>query len=125
MQQSPAQLTRHVFDNLLVRAALEAELVYPVGRPVPVPAVKAEPDGPFLATLRANLHAAARHAALGHVGSSFRECPGPACREAAMLIPELERVQAVATDAELDAILDEVLRSLESEGTFFFAPKPS
>ena len=79
----------------------------------------------FLGTLRANLHAAARHAALGHTGLSFRECSGPACREAANLIPELDPAQGAATDAELDAILDEVLTSLEREGTPFLAPKPS
>jgi hypothetical protein len=89
------------------------------------PQVRTETDGDFLITLRANLHAASRHAALGHAGSSFRECRGPACLEAAKLIPELDPDQGTATDAELEAMLDAVLTSLEREGTPFFAPKPS
>jgi hypothetical protein len=91
----------------------------------PLPEVNAGPDGVFLETLRANLHAASRHAALGHKGSSFRECPGPACIEAAKLIPELDPIQGTATEAELDTILDQVLNRLETEGTSFFVPKPS
>ncbi|HVG07051.1 MAG TPA: hypothetical protein VNM67_05055 [Thermoanaerobaculia bacterium] len=84
----------------------------------------AGPDPLFLDTLRANLHAAARHTVLGHTGPSFRECTGPACVEAAKLLPELDPVEA-ATDAELDAILDQVLDRLEREGEFFLTPKPS
>lgn len=93
--------------------------------PAPVPEVEAGRDVLFLDTLRANLHAAARHAALGHTGPSFRECSGPACMEAAKMLPELDPIQRVATDAELDSILDQVLTNLEREGTSFLAPKPS
>lgn len=123
MQQSLSPLARRVLGFLPVGVTLDGERAFP--RTAPVPQVKAGPDGLFLATLRANLHAAARHAALGHVGSSFRECPGPACREAAKLIPELDPIQGAATDAELDAILDEVLTRLEREGTSFLTLKPS
>jgi hypothetical protein len=118
-------VTRRVLGNLPVRAALEADLASLVAQAAPVPEVKAGPDGLLLATLRSNLHAAARHIALGHAGPSFRDCAGPACIEAAKLIPELDPVQGAATDAELDAILDDVLISLEREGASFFAPKPS
>lgn len=93
--------------------------------PAPAPEVAARRDVLFLDTLRANLHAAAQHAALGHMGPSFRECSGPACKEAARMLPELDPAQGAATDAELDAILDKVLTSLEKEGTSFLAAKPS
>lgn len=118
MQPSFSPMARPIFGNPLSDRTV-------LSPPPPVPEAKAAPEGVSFATLRANLHAAARHAALGHVGPSFRECPGPACREAATLIPHLESLQAAATDAELDTILGEVLTSLEREGTFFFAPKPS
>ena len=108
MQHRP--LARRVLGTLSVDVSLE---------------MAAGPDGLRLETLRANLHAAARHAALGHAGPSFRECSAPACIDAAKLIPRLDPVQEAATDAELDAILDEVITSLEREGTSFMTPKPS
>jgi hypothetical protein len=115
MQHSP--LARRVLGTLPFGVSLEVGL--------DPSQIKAEPDGLLLETLRANLHAAARHIALGHAGPSFRECAGAACIEATKLIPELDPVEGAATDAELDAILDGVLISLEREGASFFAPKPS
>ena len=123
MQHSLFPLARRVLGNLPIGMSLEGELA--PSRTVAVPEIRSGSDGLFLTTLRANLHAAARHAALGHVGPSFRECTGPACREAAKLIPELDPDQGAATDAELDAILDDVLTSLEREGTSFLLRKPS
>jgi hypothetical protein len=116
MQHSLSPVALRVLGPLALLVSPEVE---------PVPEVKSGSDGLFLSTLRANLHAAARHVALGHAGLSFRECPGPACREASRLIPELDPAQGAATDAELDAILVEVLISLEKEGTPFPAPEPS
>ena len=123
MQHSLSPLARRVLGTLPVRLALEEQLA--LSRTAEVPEVQAGHDPLFLATLRANLHAAARHATLGHTGTSFRDCPGPACREAAKLIPELDPLEDAATDAELDAILDDVLTSLEREGTSFLLRKPS
>ena len=123
MQHTLSPMARRVLGLLPVGIALEAELAR-AQSPL-VPEVNARPDSLFLGTIRANLHAAARHAALGHAGSSFRECPGPACREAAKLIPELDPLEGVATDSELDAILDDVLTSLEREGTSFLLRKAS
>ena len=119
MQQILTPSALQFLGNRLSGSAFEVE---------PAPAVRPEAktgsDPLFLDTLRANLHAAAQHAALGHKGSSFRDCCGASCIEAANLIPELEPKQS-ATDAELDSVLDQVLLSLEREGTSFLAPKPS
>lgn len=123
MQQALSPRGLGFLGNLPVGVSLDVELA--PSRIAPLPEVKPERRGAFLDTLRANLHAAARHAVLGHTGPSFRECARPACCEAAILIPELDPVQGAATDAELDAILDEVLSGLEMEGTPFLAPKPS
>ncbi len=123
MQPSSYPLARRILGTLPVGIPLEGELARPLS-PL-VPQVDGGRDALFLTTLRANLHAAARHAALGHTGPSFRECPGPACREASKLIPELDPTQQAATDAELDAILDDVLASLEREGTPLLVVKPS
>ncbi|HEX6861676.1 MAG TPA: hypothetical protein VF414_02615 [Thermoanaerobaculia bacterium] len=123
MQHSLSPLARRVLGLLPAGLSLAAELA--ATRTFPVPEATASPDDLFLTTVRANLHAAARHAALGHAGPSFRECAGPACREAAKLIPELDPDQGAATDAELDAILDDVLTSLEREGTSFLLRKAS
>lgn len=83
----------------------------------PVPEVQAPPpveiDREFIALLRANLHAASQHVAMGHPGASFRGCPRPCCMDAAKLIPQLEELEAAASDAELDEILDRVLAALE------------
>ena len=116
MQQTLSPTALRFLGNL----PLEAELA-----PAPAPEVAASRDVLFLDALRANLHAAARHAALGHTATSFRECSGPACMEAARMLPEIDPNQAAATDAELEAILDEVLTTLEKEGTSFLALKPS
>ncbi|HEX5718103.1 MAG TPA: hypothetical protein VF179_18220 [Thermoanaerobaculia bacterium] len=112
MQQSPSQLTRGFLD-LPVRAKRALTLVPPVAQAVPEAVVEAPSEGVFLATFSANLQASVRHAALGHAGASFRECTAAACREAAMMIPELESIQTAATDDEVETILDELLASLE------------
>ena len=114
MQQALSSTVLRYLGNL----PLEAEIA-----PSPVP--EARRDVLFLDTLRANVHAAARHAALGHNGQSFRECSSPTCMEAARMLPELNPAQGTATDAELESILDEVLISLEREGTSFLASQPS
>lgn len=79
-------------------------------RPAMPPATKA---ADFFALLRANLHAAALHVAMGHEGPRFRECSRPACVDAGRLIPRLE-IGPGATDAELGTILDQVLAELET-----------
>ena len=125
MQQSLNPLGHRVSGNLPVHATHELELVPSLAQTTPEAVIEGRLHGLFLDTFRANLHAAARHASLGHVATSFRECHGPACIEATNLIPELDPAQGAATDAELEAILDQVLTSLEREGTTFFAMQPS
>jgi hypothetical protein len=120
MQPSPSQVTRRFEGNQPVRAKRALELVPPVEALVEAPS-----DGAFLATFRANLQASVRHAALGHAGPSFRGCTAAACREAAILLPEMESFQVVATDDELETILDDVLTALAKEGTPYSAPQPS
>lgn len=94
----------------------------------PVPEVQAPPpveiDREFIALLRANLHAASQHVAMGHQGASFRSCTRPCCIDAARLIPQLEELEAAATDAELDQILDRVLAALEESLPEAPAPRP-
>ncbi len=116
MQQALSPTALRFLGNLPV----EAEPA-----PAPVPEIEARRDALFLDTLRANVHAAARHAALGHNGTSFRECSSPTCMEAARMLPELDSTQGAPTQAELDAILDQVLTSLEREGTSFLISQPS
>jgi hypothetical protein len=125
MQQSPSQLPRRIFGTLPVPAKRALELVPPMAQVAPEALVEAPSDSAFLATFRANLQASVRHAVLGHTGSSFRECTGAACREAAIMIPEMESLEMMATDEELEAILNEVLTALEKEGTPYSAPTPS
>lgn len=122
MQQTISPSALGFLGNLPVANTPEVERAHL--RIVPQPEVTGS-DSLFLETLRANLHASARHAALGHTGPSFRECSRPACVEAAHLLPELDPAHDAATEAELEAILDEVLTGLEREGMSFLAPKPS
>lgn len=102
-------------STLSVLGPLFADLSF--GTVEPVPQVQApqpvEIDREFVALLRANLHAASQHVAMGHEGASFRSCSRPCCIDAARLIPQLEDLEAAATDAELDGILDRVLAALE------------
>ena len=97
MQQTLSSTALRFLGNLPLEANPE------LSRTAPAP--ETGRDAIFLETLRANLHAAARHAALGHTEASFRECSGPACREAAGMLPEMA--------------------SLEKEGTSFLALRPS
>lgn len=95
-------------DSLNVLASVPVDVDLHPARP---PVAKA---ADFFALLRSNLHAAALHAAMGHEGPRFRECPLPACLDAANLIPQLEEVEPGTTDAELGTILDQVLAELET-----------
>jgi hypothetical protein len=109
------------FDDALIStsfAELDLELL-PLAEVEPVaeiepPAVDVEvsSDDDFVEIVRANLHAAAQHMALGHEGPSFRECSRASCRDAKNLIPSLEGMEG-ATDAELEAVLDRVLETLD------------
>ena len=109
MQQSLSPATLRVLGPLF--AAPSFDVV------VPEPEVQAPPpveiDREFIALLRANLHAASQHTALGHEGPGFRACTRPCCMDAAKLIPQLEELELAATDAELDEVLDRVLAALE------------
>ena len=82
--------------------------------PISPPVAKAAKAANFFALLWSNLHAAALHAAMGHEGSRFQECPRPACLDAAQLIPPMEEIEPGATDAELAAILDQALAEEEA-----------
>lgn len=121
MQQALSPSALGVFGNLPMGFEVERA----PSRTARLPEVQTGSDSLFLETLRANLHAAARHAALGHKESSFRQCSAPACVEAANMLPDLATTHSAATDAELDAAFDKVLATLEREGTPFLAPKPS
>ena len=68
----------------------------------------------FFTLLQSNLNAAALHAAMGHEGPRFRDCPRPACLEAVQLIPRLEGLAPDATDSEMNTVLDQVLAELET-----------
>lgn len=65
-------------------------------------------------TLRANLHAAARHVALGHEAPTFRDCSSFMCMDAANLLPYPMAVEPRATDAELDAIFQRAILAVFS-----------
>jgi hypothetical protein len=89
----------------------------PTGNADLVPATRTEPplasnearsDHVFLRIVRANLHAAALHAELGHEARTFRECSYSACRDAVKLVPSLS-VEPGMTDAHLDAIFQRAL----------------
>jgi hypothetical protein len=97
--QSPVASPHGPLDPMLIGAFLEEESA-PAARLEPVqvepkvapalakPAIVETRPGPdFSDILRANLQAAAQHAALGHEGASFRECSRPSCRNASNLIP--------------------------------------
>ena len=109
MQQSLSPATLRVLGPLFADPSFHVV--------VPEPEVQAPPpveiDREFIALLRANLHAAAQHAAMGHEGPSFRGCTRPSCQDAARLIPQLEELEQAPTDAELDMVLDRVLAALE------------
>ena len=110
--QSITPVTRRVLGPLFAYPSFVA-VVPEAEVQAPPPAPPVEIDREFVALLRANLHAAAQHAALGHEGRSFRACARPSCIDAAKLIPQLEELEAAATDAELDEVLDRVLAALE------------
>ena len=118
MQPIQTPMTRPVLGPMLVHAPLDLELpplkaVPVVEIPPPVKEVENQLDRELISLLRANLHAASQHVALGHEGRSFRECSRASCQDAARLIPQLDEVEPSATDAELEAILDRVLAALQ------------
>jgi hypothetical protein len=85
----------------------------PVVRPAPAepPPASAEtrPGPDFKDVVRANLHAAAQHAMLGHKAPSFRECPHASCRNASNMVPFPVVLEASVTDADLDEIFQRVV----------------
>jgi len=68
----------------------------------------------FFTLLQSNLNAAALHAAMGHEGPRFRDCPWSACLDAVQMIPRLEGLAVDATDAEMNSVLDHVMAELET-----------
>lgn len=108
MQHSVSPVTRRVLLPLLADPSFDVIPEPEVQGPQPVAI-----DREFIALLRANLHAASQHVALGHEGPSFRGCTRSSCIDAAKLIPQLEELELAATDAELDEVLDRVLAALE------------
>jgi hypothetical protein len=67
------------------------------------------------AIVRANLRAAAQHAALGHEGRSFRECSHATCQNASNLIPHLVALEQEMTAAEPSPVFDQTPGLLEDE----------
>lgn len=63
----------------------------------------------FKEVVRANLHAAAQHAMLGHKAPSFRECSNLLCRNASNMVPYPVVVEAGVTDADLEEIFQRVV----------------
>lgn len=74
----------------------------------PLASDEAGSDLNFLRIVRANLHAAALHAEMGHEALTFRECSHSACRDAVKLVPSLD-VEPGMTDAGLGAIFQRAL----------------
>lgn len=68
----------------------------------------------FFTLLESNLNAASFHVAMGHEGPRFRDCPRPACLSAVQMIPHLEGLEPDGTDAEMHAVLEQVLAELEA-----------
>src|SRR5688572_31404435 len=87
---SPVASFHRPLDPVLI-GGMQEETRVPAAPPAPVlaPVDPLEaPSGPdFKEIVRANLQAAAQHAALGHEGPNFRECSRPSCRNASNLIP--------------------------------------
>ena len=129
MQPTQTPVTRRVLGPMLAGVPLEPGFPPVQATPVaevqpPVKEVEIQLDREFIALLRANLHAASQHVALGHEGGSFRECSRAACQDAARLIPQLDEVEPSATDVELEAILDRVLAALEQRLPQRLAARP-
>ena len=101
-----------LLNPALIGGRQEAER-NPAARPAPAPAeqpAKAEPlPVNFKEVVRANLHAAAQHAMLGHKAPSFRECKHVSCRNASNLVPYPVVVEAGVTDEDLDEIFQRVV----------------
>ena len=100
-------------DSALIGSRQEEDR-QPVLRLVPAPAepparAVSRPGLVFKEVVRANLHAAAQHAILGHKAPSFRECPHASCRNASNLVPYPVVVEAGVTDADLEEIFQRVI----------------
>ena len=101
----------------------------PAARLAPAPArAETRPGLAFKAVVRANLHAAAQHAILGHKAPSFRECPHASCRNASNLVPYPVVVEAGVTDADLEEIFQRVVpaaleRAAASPGPIRITPE--
>lgn len=112
---SPVASLHRPLASALIGSRQEEERK-PVAQPVPAP-VQAEPPVrtetrpavDFTEVVRANLHAAAQHAILGHEGPSFRECSRPSCRNASNLIPYPVVVEASVTDADMMEIFQRIV----------------
>lgn len=101
----------------------------PAARPAPAPAgppVEAEtqPGLNFKEVVRANLHAAAQHAILGHKARSFRECPHSSCRNASNLVPYPVVVERGVTDADLEEIFQRAVPAALEKAASNPAPFP-
>jgi hypothetical protein len=112
---SPSHVTslHHPLDPALIGSRQEEERE-PAVRRAPAPAepqvrAMSRPGLAFKAVVRANLHAAAQHAILGHKAPSFRECPHASCRNASNLVPYPVVVEAGVTDADLEEIFQRVV----------------
>jgi hypothetical protein len=107
----PRPVARHhrPLDFVLTGALFEEEEINPKSSAIlttqPPAAPEPEPGPDFRSIVRANLRAAAQHAALGHKAPSFRRCPHASCKDANNLVPHLVPAELGVTDAELDAIL--------------------
>ena len=105
-------LVASLLDPALLGGQQETER-NPATRPAqgePQPATAAPRTGPeFKEVVRANLHAAAQHAMLGHKAPTFRECPHASCRNASNMVPYPVVWEAGVTDADLDEIFQRVV----------------
>ncbi len=102
-------LVASLLDPALLGGQQKAELARPApAEPSPARA-ETRPGPDFKEVVRANLHAAAEHAMLGHKAPSFRECPHPSCRNASNMVPYPVVWQAGVTDADLEEIFQRVV----------------
>lgn len=122
-------------DSALIGGRQEEERA-PAALPAPAQAqaetvepAETRPAVDFKEVVRANLHAAAQHAILGHEGPSFRECSRPSCRNASNLIPYPVTVEASVTEADMEEIFQRIVPAaleevVSSPSPVRMAPEP-
>lgn len=102
-----SSLVASVLDPTLLGGKRKAQRT--PAEPPRAPIETAPPVLDFKEVVRANLHAAAQHAMLGHKAPSFRECSNLLCRNASNMVPYPVVLEAGVTDADLEEIFQRVV----------------